>query len=115
MEKSSHPDCFFLDLDLIFEKINHFVWYTPMKSFNDFVQSAVNATREGDKNPNFSVVAEIMKFLANSSCGYQGHGPESTYSYKVSQCEKTHGAVFNKKFKRLGSIKDQLYEMELVK
>ena len=43
----------------------------PVKCFNKFVQSAVDARREEDENPNFSVVAETMKMLANSSYGYQ--------------------------------------------
>ena len=34
-------------------------------------QSAVDARRQGDENPNSSVVAETMKLLANSSYGYQ--------------------------------------------
>ena len=42
-----------------------------MECFNKFVQSAVNARREGDQNPNSTVVAETMKLLANSSYGYQ--------------------------------------------
>ena len=41
-----------------------------MKCLNPFVQSAVNARREGDENQNSTVVAETMKVLANSSNGY---------------------------------------------
>ena len=47
------------------------VQYTPRKCFNNFVQSAVDARRQGDENQNSSVVAETMKLLANSSYGYQ--------------------------------------------
>ena len=42
-----------------------------MKCFNNFLQSAVKDRKEGDENPIFSVVAETMKLLANSSYGYQ--------------------------------------------
>ena len=62
---------FYLDLALVCKKIYRFVEYIPLKCFNNFVQFAVNARREGDKNPNSSVVAETMKLLANSSYGYQ--------------------------------------------
>ena len=62
---------FYLDLGLVCKKIYRFVEYTPVKCFNKFVQSAVDARREGDENPNSSVVAETMKLLANSSYGYQ--------------------------------------------
>ena len=62
---------FYLHLGLECTKIYQFVQYTPKKCFNSFVQSAVNARRQGDENPNSSVVAETMKLLANSSYGYQ--------------------------------------------
>ena len=61
---------FYLDLGLVCKKIYRFVEYILVKGFNNFVQSAVNARREGDENPNSSVVAETIKLLANSSCGY---------------------------------------------
>ena len=55
----------------VVKKIPCFVEYTPKNCFNSFVQSAVDATRQGDENPNSSVVAEAKKLLANSSYGYQ--------------------------------------------
>ena len=62
---------FYLELGLQCKKIYCFVEYTQGNWFNKFVQSAVNARREGDENPNSSVVAEAMKLLANSSYSYQ--------------------------------------------
>ena len=61
---------FYLQPGLVCTKIHGFVEYTPKKCFNSFVQSAVDPRRQGDENPNSSVVAETMKFLANSSYGY---------------------------------------------
>ena len=61
---------FFLKLGLVCKKIHRFVQYTPRKCFNNFVQSAVDAHRQGDENPNSSVIAETMKLLANSSYGF---------------------------------------------
>ena len=62
---------FYLKLGLVCRKIHWFVQYTPRKCFNNFAQSAVDAGRQGDKNPNSSVVAETIKLLANSFYGYQ--------------------------------------------
>ena len=62
---------FYLQLGLFCIKIHRFVEYTPKKCFKSFVQSAVDARRQGDENANSSVVAETMKLLANSSYGYQ--------------------------------------------
>ena len=62
---------FYLKLGLVCKKIHRFVQYTPRKCFNNFVQSAVDARRQEDENPNCSVVAETIKLLAKSSYGYQ--------------------------------------------
>ena len=62
---------FYLQLGLVCKKIHRFVQYTPRKRFDNFVQSAVDARRQGDGNQKSSVVAETMKLLANSSYGYQ--------------------------------------------
>ena len=48
---------YYLHLCLECTKIHQLVQYTPNKCFNSFVQSAVNARRQGDENPNSSVVA----------------------------------------------------------
>ena len=58
---------FYLKLGLVFKKIHRFVQYTPKKCFDNLVQSAVDARRQGDENPSSSAVAETMKVLANSS------------------------------------------------
>ena len=42
---------FYLELGLQCTKIYRFVQYTPRKCFNKFVQSVVNAGKEGDENP----------------------------------------------------------------
>ena len=62
---------FYLQLALVCTKIHCFVEYFPKKCLDSFVQSAVDAGRQSDENPNPSVVAEKKKLLANSSYGYQ--------------------------------------------
>ena len=106
---------FYLDLGLACKKIHRFVEYIPVKCFNEFVQSAVNIRREGEENPNSSVVEEIMKLLANSSYGYQIMDRSRHTVTKFLNGEKTHGAINTKLFKRLDHINDQLYEVELTK
>ena len=96
-------------------KFRQFVQYTPMKCFNSFVRSAVDAQRQRDENPNSSVVAETMKLLANSSYGYQIMDRSRHTVAKYLNDEKTHSALNSKLFKRLNFITDQLYEVELVK
>ena len=106
---------FYLKLGLVCKKIHRFVQYAPRKCFNNFVQSAVDARRQGDENPNSSVVAETMKLLANSSYGYQILDRSRHIVAKYLTDEKTHSAINSKMFKPLNHITDQLYEVELVK
>ena len=96
-------------------KNHQFVQYTLKKCFNSFVQSTVNARRQGDENPKSSVVAETMKLLANSSYGYQIMDRSRHTVTKCLNDEKTHSVINSKLFKRLNFINDQLYEVELVK
>ena len=106
---------FYLELGLLCKKIYRFGEYTPVKCFNKFVQSAVDARREGDEHPKSSVVAETMKLLANSSYGYQFMDRSRHTVSKYLNDEKTQGAINTKFFKRLDHINDQFYEVELAK
>ena len=56
----------YLELRLQCTKTYRFVQYTPQKCFNNFVQSVVDARREGDEKPLSGVVAETMERLGNS-------------------------------------------------
>ena len=103
---------FYLDLGLVCKKIYRFVEYNPVKWFNKFVQSA---RREGDENPNLSVVAETMKLLANSSYSYQIMDRSRHTVTKYLSDEKTQGVINTKFLKHFDHINDQLYEVELAK
>ena len=81
---------FYLNLGLVYKKIYCFVEYIPVKCFNKFVQSAVDARRKRDENPNSSVVAETMKLIANSSYGYQITDRSRHTFTKYLSDEKTH-------------------------
>ena len=106
---------FYLELGLVCKKIYRFGEYTPVNCFNNFVQSAVNARREGDENPSSGVVAETIKLLANCSNSYQIMDRSHHSVTKYLNDEKTHGAINTKLFKRLDHTNDQLCEVELTK
>ena len=106
---------FYLQLGLVCTKIHHFVECTPKKRFNSFVQSAMDARRQGDENPNSSVVAETMKLLAKSSYVYQIIDRSQHTLTKYLSDQKTHAAINSKLFKRLDHMKNSLYEVELAK
>ena len=87
---------FYLKLGLVCKKIQRFVQYTLRNCFDNFVQSAVDSRRPGDKNPNSSVVAETMNLLANSSYGYQIKDRSRHTVTKYLSDEKTHSAIITK-------------------
>ena len=99
---------FFLQLGLVFTKIHRFLEYTPKKCFNSFLQSAVDARRQGDENPISSVVAETMKLLAKSSSGYQIMDRSRHTVMKYLSDEKTHAAINSKLFKKLDHVNSSL-------
>ena len=106
---------FYLQLGHVCTKTHWFVEYTPKKCFNMFVQSAVDARRQGDENPSSSVVAETLKLLANSSYGYQIMDQSQHSVAKYLTDENTHAAINSKLFKKLDHVKISLYEVELAK
>ena len=92
----------YLDPGLLCRNIYRLVQHTPMKRFNNFVQSAVNARREADESPNSSVVTETRKLLGNSFYGNQIVDPSRHTVTKYLSDRKNKGAINNKMFKRLG-------------
>ena len=106
---------FYLQLGLVCTKIHRFVEYTPTKCFNSFGQSAVDARRQVDENPNSSVVAETMKLLANSSYGYQIMDRSRHTVTKYLSDKKTHAAIDSKLFKKQDDVNNSLYEVGLAK
>ena len=105
---------FYLDLGLVCKKKFCFVQYTLKKCLNNFVQSAVEATRNGGENPTPSGAAETTKLLANSSYGNQIMNGSPNTVTKYLGDKKADGAIRNNMFKCLTFINDQLYEVELI-
>ena len=56
-----------------------------------------------------------MKWLANSSYGYQCMNRSRHTVTKYLTDEKTHGVINTKLFKRSDHINDQLYEVDMAK
>ena len=106
---------FYLQFGSVCTKIHRFVEYTLKKCFNTFVQSAVDARRQGGENPSSSIVAETRKLLANSSYGYQIMDRSRHTATKYLTHGKTHAAINSKLFKKLDHLNNSLYEVELVK
>ena len=99
----------------MFAQNHRFVEYTPKKCFNSFVQSAVDARKQGDENPKSSVATETLKLPANSSYGYQiKNRRRHTVTWYLTD-KKTQAAINSKLFKKLDPLNNSLYGVELVK
>ena len=99
---------FYLSLSLKCNKNYRFVQNSPKKCFNFFVQSVVDARRAGDEIPDPSAVAETMKWLGNSSYGYQIMDRSRHTETKYLNDEKTHKEINGKKFKRLNNVLEEI-------
>ena len=84
-------------------------------SKNVFQQSAVDARRQKDKNPNSSVVAKTQKLLANSSNGYQFiDGSRQTVKTHLNY-GNTHAAINSNLFMELNHVNNASCQVELAK
>ena len=81
-------------------KIHQFVQYTPENCFNSFLQSAVNARKQGDENPISSVVAETRK-LCGKQLLWEPNRGFRTMKYSVATYEQKKKRLFSFYPKRL--------------
>ena len=79
------------------------------------MNSAVDAWRQSNENPNSSVVDETIKLLSNSSYGYEKLDRSRHTVAKHLNDEKTHCAINNKFCKKLDHVNHQFYGVELAK
>ena len=106
---------FFSELGLVCTKKHRFVEYTPRKCFNSFVQSAIDAGRKLDENPNSSVTAETKNLLAISCFDYQIMNCSQHTVTTYLNDKNTHAAVISKLFEKLNLGNNALSEIELAK
>ena len=72
-------------LSLVSTKTHRFVEYTPKKCFNSFVQSAVDARRQGEGNPQFKCRRGNNEASSQQLLRLPDHGQELTHCNEVSQ------------------------------
>ena len=106
---------FYLQVGLDATKKHRFVESVRKKRFNSFVQSAVDARRQSDENPNSGAVAETMKLLGNGSYDYQNKDRSQHAVTKYLSDEETHAAINSNMFRKLDHVNNSLCEVELAK
>ena len=106
---------FYLKFGLVCAKKHRSFDYTPRIWLNSCVQSAVDARKQKDENPNSSVVAETMKLLAKSYSGNQKIDRSQQTLTKHLSHEKTHAAINRKHFRKPIHKTNALYGVEVAK
>ena len=79
------------------------------------MNSVVAARREGDTNKNWTVVAETMKLIGNSSYGYQIMDRRKHIRTKYVKGGEVDKLLNNKLFHNLNELPTNLFEVEMRK
>ena len=106
---------FLVGLGAVITKIHRFVQYTPRKCFESFVQTVVDARREGDKNTESGVGAETMKLLGNSAYGVQIMDRSKHSSTKYANDSTVDNLLNNRLFKEANTVAGGVYEVTMAK
>ena len=106
---------FYLEKGLVLTDVIWFLQYTPRECFQSFVQKVVDARREGDRNKDSTAVAETMKFIGNSSYGYQIMDRSRHTTTKYAKGPQVDKFINNRFFKTLNELPEKIYEVEMSK
>ena len=106
---------YYMTHGLIVENVKQFIEYDQQRCFQPFVQSVVDARRNGDTNPNSAVLAETMKLIGNSAYGRQIMD-RSRHTKTVFSAENGVDRLINNKlFTNLNEISSDVYEATMMK
>ena len=100
---------------LVVDHVYQIIEYQPNPCFRRFGESVSTARREGDADPNKTIIADTMKLLGNS-----GHGKTVTDVDRhrdVLYCTDVGASMLinNRRFHQLDVVVDNAYEIEMDK
>ena len=103
----------YIEKGLEVTNIDQIVEYKPSRCFEGFANNVVMARREGDKNPDSSILADTFKLLGNSAYGktLEGLGNHKNVKY-VRDSSKL---IKTPQFRKCTPIDDSIEEVECVK
>ena len=105
---------YYLKVGAALPKIYSFVQHTLIRCFSNILQSAANVRGDKLENPCSRVVAEAIELPANRFYVYQLKGwNQYTVTNYLSE-GKAFRAINNKMFERMGFIRKDLHEVQLV-
>lgn len=103
----------YLEKGLEVKNIEQVVEYKPNKCFEAFANNVVTARREGDKNPDSSILADTFKLLGNSAYGKTLEGLAN--HRRINYVTDSSKLVRKPQFRKCVPIDDSIEEVESVK
>ena len=96
---------------LVVDRVYQVVDYEPNPCFQRFGESVSTARRNGDSDPDKSIIADTMKLLGNSAYGKTVTNIDRHRDIKYCTEVGTSALVNNKRFRQLDVVTDDVYEI----
>ena len=96
-----------LDVDRVYQIVE----YSPKPCFQHFGESVSTARRNGDVDPDKSIIADTMKLLGNSAYGKTVTNIDRHRDIKYCTEVGTSLLINNKRFRQLDVVTDDAYEI----
>ena len=96
---------------LVVDRVYQVVDYEPNPCFQRFGESVSAARRNGDVDPDKSIIADTMKLLGNSAYGKTVTNVDRHRNVKYCTEVGTSTLISNKRFRQLDVVTDDAYEV----
>ena len=96
---------------LVVDRVYQIVEYSPKPCFQHFGESVSTARRNGDVDPDKSIIADTMKLLGNSAYGKTVTNVDRHRDIKYCTEVGTSSHINNKRFRQLDVVTEDAYEV----
>ena len=105
----------YLEQELVVTKVYEFVEYVSKQCFRGFGESVSEARRAGDRDPDKSVLANLMKLIGNSGYGKCITNLEKHKEVQYFNASEVSGAVNDSYFCDLDELDEDFLRFLLIK
>ena len=105
----------YLEYGLVVTKIYQVVQYWPENCFKKFGEEVSQARRDGDADPEQSIIADTMKLLGNSGYGKTITNKDRHRDVQFCDDDEAPKKVNEPQFRQLNVLSEDLYEVEMAK
>ena len=105
----------YMEQGLVVTKVYEFVEYVPKQCFRGFGESVSEARRAGDRDPDKSVLANLMKLIGNSGYGKCITNLEEHKKVQYLNASEVSGAVNDSYFCDLDELDEDFFKVSFNK